>query len=84
MSQSPLEQKTVETDSIILTWDDSYAIALALREAHPQSDLAAVSLGMIYKWTLALPNFDDDPQLANEDILTSIYLEWYEEVILNE
>lgn len=64
-----------------LTWDDSYAIALALRRTYPQADLEAVSLGMIYHWTLALPEFSDDPRLANEDILASIYQEWFEEVI---
>jgi FeS assembly protein IscX len=64
-----------------LTWEDSYAIALALRREHRQVDLEQVSLGMIYRWTLALPEFTDDPQLANEEILSSIYQEWFEEVI---
>ena len=63
----------------MLTWDDSYAIALALREQHPQIDLEAVSLEMIYRWTLALPEFDDDPALANDGILTAIVQEWLEE-----
>jgi FeS assembly protein IscX len=63
----------------VLTWDDSYAIALALREQHPQIDLESVSLEMIYGWTVALPDFDDDPALANDDILTAIIQEWLEE-----
>ncbi len=63
----------------MLTWDDSYAIALALREQHPQIDLESVSLEMIYRWTVALPDFDDDPALANDDILTAIVQEWLEE-----
>ena len=70
-----------ETDFDRLTWDDSYGIALALQRIHPQVDLEAVSLGMIYKWTLALREFIDDPQLANEEILASIYQEWFEEVM---
>ena len=65
--------------AIVLTWDDSYAIALALREQHPQIDLETVSLEMIYRWTLALPEFDDDPALANDDILEAIVQEWLEE-----
>lgn len=63
----------------MLTWDDSYAIALALREQHPQIDLESVSLEMIYRWTVALPDFDDDPALANDDILVAIVQEWLEE-----
>jgi FeS assembly protein IscX len=61
-----------------LTWDDSYAIALALRELHKHTPLEEVSLGMIYRWTLALPEFCDDRELANEAILASIYQEWFE------
>jgi FeS assembly protein IscX len=63
----------------VLTWDDSYAIALALREQHPQIDLESVSLEMIFGWTVALADFDDDPALANDDILTAIIQEWLEE-----
>ena len=64
----------------IITWDDSFAIAKRLNEHHPGLDLEDVSLGMIYCWVIALPEFDDDPDLANEDILMSIFQEWYEEV----
>jgi len=61
-----------------LTWDDSYAIALALRDLYQHTRLEEVSLGMIYRWTLALPEFCDDRELANEAILASIYQEWFE------
>jgi FeS assembly protein IscX len=67
-----------------LTWDDSFAIAQALRASFPSIDLEEVSLNMIYRWTLALPGFDDDPQLANDAVLAAIYQEWFEEVMLNE
>jgi FeS assembly protein IscX len=63
----------------MLTWDDSYAIALALRYQHPQIDLESVSLEMIYRWTVNLPEFEDDPALANDSILTAIVQEWLEE-----
>lgn len=62
------------------TWDDSYAIALALRERRPDANLDQVSLGMIYHWTLELADFEDDPELANDGILMAIYQEWFEEV----
>jgi FeS assembly protein IscX len=62
-----------------LTWDDSYAIALALMARQPQINLEDVSLGMIYRWTVALPEFADDPALANDEILAAIYQAWFEE-----
>ena len=64
----------------IYTWDDSYAIALALARQYPDVDLEDVSLGMIYRWTIALPGFQDDVDLANDGILSDIYREWFEEV----
>lgn len=64
-----------------LNWESIFAIALALKAAHPQVDLENVSLQMIYKWTLALPTFEDEPALANDDILAAIYQDWYEETL---
>ena len=63
-----------------LTWEDSYAIAQALADAHPGVNLEEVSLMTIYDWTLALPQFDGDSQLANDRILAAIFQEWFEEV----
>jgi len=64
-----------------LTWEGTYAIALALKKAHPNMDLEKVSLGMIEAWTLELKQFEDDPALVNEDILLAIYQEWFEEIL---
>jgi FeS assembly protein IscX len=64
----------------LLCWENIYEIALALREQHPDVDLHEVSLGMIYQWSIDLPNFFDDRELANEQILLAIYQEWFEEV----
>ncbi len=63
-----------------LNWETSYAIALELKRRHPDIDLTGVSLGQIYAWTLQLEQFEDDPALCNDDILSSIYQEWYEEL----
>ena len=63
-----------------LDWDAIYAIALALKEKFPEEHLENVSLGQIFEWTLALPNFSGEPELANEEILQAIYQEWYEEL----
>lgn len=62
-----------------LYWDAIYEIVLALKAEHPQQNLEDVSLGEIFRWTVALPGFADDPELANDEILAAIYQEWYEE-----
>jgi FeS assembly protein IscX len=66
------------------SWDATYAIAKELMRRHPKCELSEVSLNQIYLWTIALPEFDDDPDLANEAILTEIYRMWYEEQIHDE
>lgn len=68
-----------------LTWESSYAIAVSLKNSHPQiNDLIEISLENIYDWTLALPFFDDDPELANEEILLAIFTDWMEELMQGE
>jgi len=62
-----------------LVWDDSYAIAQQLRKKYPHIELDEVSLDMIYHWTINLPEFIDDHELANDTILTAIIQEWLEE-----
>jgi FeS assembly protein IscX len=64
-----------------LNWESIYAIALALKEAHPRVDMQNVSLQMVFNWTMELPAFDDDPALANDDILAAIYQDWFEETL---
>jgi FeS assembly protein IscX len=63
----------------VLSWEDSYAIACALKQAHPGIDINTLSLQDIYTWTLALPTFYDEPELANDAILMAIFQEWFEE-----
>ena len=62
-------------------WDANFAIAKALQARHPDIDLEDVSLRNIYEWTLQLPEFDDDPALANDEILLAIYKDWLEELL---
>lgn len=64
-----------------LTWDATYAIAKELIRQHPNRDLGEVSLRQIYIWTIALPDFNDDPLIVNDGILEEIYRVWYEELI---
>ena len=64
-----------------LTWESTYAIALELRRLHPDVDIENVTLQQIFRWTLQLSEFEDDPALANDDILYAIYQDWFEENI---
>jgi FeS assembly protein IscX len=56
-------------------------VAIELRRLHPNVDLHEVTLRTVYTWTLELPDFSDDPALCNDEILESIYQEWYEVTI---
>ncbi|HEY2982064.1 MAG TPA: Fe-S cluster assembly protein IscX [Anaerolineales bacterium] len=64
-----------------LNWEATYAIAMELRRAHPDVNMEEVSLGQVYDWTLALQEFEDDPELVNDEILQAIYQDWFEENI---
>jgi len=69
------------TNDMTLNWETSYAIALELKRLHPDVNIADVTLQQIYDWTLKLQEFEDDPALCNDDILSAIYQEWFEELI---
>ena len=64
----------------VLSWESSYEIALALKQKYPEKNLENVSLGDIFNWTVALDNFNDEAELANDIILASIYQDWFEEL----
>jgi len=64
-----------------LTWEATYAIALELSRQHKDVNIEDVTLQQIYNWTLQLSEFEDDPALANDDILYAIYQDWFEEHI---
>jgi FeS assembly protein IscX len=62
-----------------LFWDSSYAIARRLMISHPNTPLDTVSLQDVARWTIALPEFADDPALVNQELLAAIYQDWFEE-----
>ena len=64
-----------------LTWEATFAIAMELRRQHKDVNMEEVTLQQIYNWTVNLSEFEDDPLLANDDILYAIYQDWYEEYI---
>lgn len=64
----------------MLDWESSYEIVLRLIEEYAEVDVEQVGLDQLFQWIVALPDFVDDPALANEGILKGILREWYEEV----
>jgi FeS assembly protein IscX len=64
-----------------MNWEATYAIAMELKRKYKDVNIEEVTLGQIYTWTLEIAEFEDDPQLANDDILRAIYQDWYEELL---
>jgi FeS assembly protein IscX len=62
-----------------MKWSDTEDIAIALMEAHPDTDPLAVRFTDLHKWVIALEDFDDDPKASNEGILEAIQMKWHDE-----
>ncbi len=63
-----------------LYWESSYELVLALIDVYPERAPDDVGLDELKRLVTSLPNFADDPDMANENILNEILREWYEEV----
>lgn len=66
-----------------LYWESTYEIVLRLMETHPDQDIEALGTAQVLEMVLALPEFVDDPRLANEALLNEILREWYEEAMFS-
>jgi FeS assembly protein IscX len=62
-----------------LTWEDPEGIALALMEAHPDTDPLSIRFTDLHRWITELPDFKDDPAKSNEGKLEAIQMAWHEE-----
>ena len=62
-----------------MKWSDTEDIAIALMEAHPDTDPLTVRFTDLHKWVSALEDFDDDAKASNEGILEAIQMKWYDE-----
>ena len=67
-----------------LYWEDDYAIALALRHAHPDTDPLGVDWATLHEFIINLPGFVDDKSVNVVYLLENIQREWYEEVASHE
>ncbi|HEX4333915.1 MAG TPA: Fe-S cluster assembly protein IscX [Usitatibacter sp.] len=62
-----------------MKWIDSREIAIALSEAHPDTDPARVNFVDLRNMVMALAGFEDDPNRSGEKILEAIQATWIEE-----
>ena len=62
-----------------MKWTDSLEVAIALAQAHPDTDPTKVNFVDLYNWVLALPGFDDDPKHCGEKVLEAIQMAWIDE-----
>jgi FeS assembly protein IscX len=62
-----------------LTWDHTEDIALALYEAHPDTDPLTVRFTDMHKWITELEGFGDNPAKSTEGKLEAIQMAWLEE-----
>jgi FeS assembly protein IscX len=63
-----------------LKWTDTLDLAIALAETHPEVDPRTVRFTDLHAWTIALPEFADDPQRSGEKILEALQQAWIEEI----
>ena len=62
-----------------MKWTDTWDIAAALADAHPDVDPKTVRFTDLHNWVLALDEFDDDPKRSGEKILEAIQMAWIDE-----
>lgn len=61
-----------------LYWDDSYPIALLLRDMYPDVDPVEIDQDVLHGWVVSLRPFADDPAAERGEWLEQIQAEWIE------
>lgn len=67
-----------------LTWDHTEDIALALHEAHPDTDPLTIRFTDLLRWIGELDDFGDDLAKSSEGKLEAIQMAWHEEYRENQ
>lgn len=62
-----------------MKWIDTYDIAMALTDLHPDVDPKTVRFTDLHRWVCELEGFDDDPARSGEKILEAIQAAWIDE-----
>jgi FeS assembly protein IscX len=74
----PVEDQ--EQDVAPLYWSSPEAIAEALAQGYPDVNPLDLGIPALFRRILSLPGFDDDPDVATEEMLEQIQMFWHEEV----
>ena len=62
-----------------MKWTDTYQIAEALADTHPDVDPKTLRFTQLREWVLALPGVNDDPERSGEKTLEAIQMAWIDE-----
>lgn len=62
-----------------MKWTDTYEIAAALYDKHPDVDPTTIRFTDLRRWVLELEGFDDAPERSGEKILEAIQQAWIAE-----
>ncbi len=62
-----------------LTWTDTTEIAIALDEAHPETDPTHINFVDLMQKVLGLPDFTGAADRCGEKILEAIQMAWIDE-----
>jgi len=65
---------------VSLHWSEPETIARSLAEGYPDVNPLDLGIPALFRRILGLPGFDDDPDVATEEMLEKIQMLWYEMV----
>ena len=63
-----------------MKWNDTFDIAIALTEQHPEVDPKYVRFTDLLSWVTSLEGFEDSADKCNEKILEAIQMAWIDEL----
>jgi len=63
-----------------MKWSDTFDIAIALAENHPDVDPKYVRFTDLLDWITRLDGFDDSVEQCNEKVLEAVQMAWIDEV----
>lgn len=63
-----------------MKWSDTFDIAIALAENHPEVDPKYVRFTDLLDWILGLEGFADSADKCNEKVLEAVQMAWIDEV----
>ena len=63
-----------------MKWNDTFDIAIALTEQHPDVDPKYVRFTDLLNWVTGLEGFEDSVEKCNEKILEAIQMAWIDEL----